>query len=166
MIKDFKDIVLLTNDMTEGMKSQQKEMNESKEIILEEKYPDGIECICGKKIIFMKSHVNSSKHKRFCNKHGINIKVKLPPPRILKPKKPKGPKGRPRIYSINETEEERKKRFNRYAMNFLDENPDKRKKHNERVAKFRKDNRELCRQRVRESRKRKKEKELQKKLEV
>ncbi len=34
MIKDFKDIVLLTNDMTEGMKSQQKEMNESKEIIL------------------------------------------------------------------------------------------------------------------------------------
>jgi len=162
MIEDFKDIVLLTKDMTNGMKSQQKEMNESKEILLEEKYPEGIECICGKKIIFMKSHVNSSKHKRFCDKHGINIKVKTPPPKPKKEKKKKGPRGRPRIHPENETELERKKRFSRYAMNFLDNNPEKREKHNAVVAKWRKENRELARQRVRDCRKRKKEMEMQK----
>ena len=157
---EFTDIVLINNEDTPITAEQKKQMNMSKEIILEKKYPEGLDCICGKNIKIMFKHINSSKHKRFCDKHGINIKIKTPPPKPVKKPKEKRPLGRPRTIPLDESDEDRKKRISKYAMTFLDKEPDRRTKHNQRVAKFREANRELCRQRVRDCRRRKKEREL------
>jgi hypothetical protein len=161
----FKDIVLLTDDMTEGMKSQQKKMNESLNIELYRIYPEGLKCICGKTVKSMCYHINSSKHKRFADKHGITIN-------IIKRKRPKkekklkgGPKGRPPLRKPH-SEDFLRERRRKYMMKHFDKNQEARNKHNERVRKYREQNRALCRERVKKSRMKKKEKELLEKEEV
>ena len=160
MNEEFKDIILINDSDSAIMKEQQLQMNKSKDILLERVYPEGITCICNKKIVNMHSHINSSRHRRFCDKHGINISIKQKEKKEKKPKE-KGIKkiGRPRIHSVNETLEEKRERYKKYTMNHLDKSTEIRDKHNSRVARFRKANLELCRRRVIECRKRKKERE-------
>ena len=164
---DFKDIVLINDEDTAIMKEQQKQMNMSKEILLDQFYPEGFDCICNRKVKNIKSHILSSRHKRFCNKNGINISIKPPAPKekkekkkyVYKRKKPEGPpkkKGRPRIHPVNETIEQKRERYKKYTMHHLDKSVEAREKHNARVRKFREANLELCRQRVYECRRRKK----------
>jgi len=163
MNEEFADIILINDSDSAIMKHQQLEMNKSKNILLDRVYQEGITCICNKKIVNMHSHINSSRHKRFCNKHGINIIIKQKEKK-QKIVKLKGTKkiGRPRIHSQNETIEEKRERYKQYTMRHLDKSTEIREKHNARVASFREANRELCRQRVIESRRRKKEKEKEK----
>jgi hypothetical protein len=176
MSDPFSGIILINDNDSEIQKEMNKEMNASNVIRLNFKYPEGIECICGKKIKNYGKHVESAKHKRFVNKHNICIEVITPPrgrprvykePKVKKAKVPKPPKvrkpiGRPKIY-VNETEEQMKERKNKYMVSYLDNNEEKRKKQNERVALFREKNRELCRQRVRDCRARKKAEKLKNK---
>lgn len=162
--EEFKDIVLINDNDTAIMKQQQINMNKDKEILLNGFYPEGFECICNRKVKNIKSHILSSRHKRFCNKHGINISIKPPPPKekkekkkyVYKRKRKEGAKiGRPRIHPVNETLEQKRERYKKYTMQHLDKSSEIREKHNERVRKFREANRELCRQRVAESRRKK-----------
>ena len=163
---EFKDIVLIDDDDSEIMKEQQKQMNLSKSIKLNQFYPEGFNCICNRKVKNIKSHILSSRHKRFCNKNGIIISIKPPEPKEKKEKKkyvynrkiPKElhkKKGRPRIHPKDETIEQKRTRYKKYTMYHLDKSIETREKHNSRVAKFREANRELCRQRVYESRRKK-----------
>jgi hypothetical protein len=157
--KEFEDIKLLSDNMSPVIKHQLKQMNLSNTITLNKFYPDGFNCICGKKVKILHSHLKSKKHKNFCEKHGIDIRLNIPEKKLKpKPIGPKNPVGRPRKYDINESLESKKERQKKYMNDYFDNDEEKRLKQNERVAKFRDSNRELCRQRVRESRRKKREK--------
>jgi hypothetical protein len=153
----FSDITLINADDTPIIAEQKRQMNGSNIIMLNRIYEDGLQCICGKNIKIMYKHIESSKHKRFCKKHNINIEIIKPE---VKPKKEKKPKtniiGRPKIY-IDDTPEKARERNRLYMLNYLDSNDDKRENHNRRVAEYRAKNRELCRERVRRCRAKKKE---------
>ncbi len=186
--EDFKDIVLINDNDSQIQKEMDKKMNESKIIVLKEKYDEPFQCICGKSVMFIKSHLQSGKHKRFVNKHGINIELEKKPDKIYRfPKiEPKRPRGRPRIHPKVEkkprikkpkvvkpkkprgrparekplTQEEKRTAWRKYSMNYLDNNEEQRKKHNERVRKYRDENLEICRNRVRETRRKQREERL------
>ena len=156
----FQDITLINKEDSHIIAEQKKQMNDDVVVMLNRVYPDGLSCICGKKIVHMYAHIDSSKHKRFCNKHNINIEIIKPPEKPKKEKKPKGPIGRPRKYNYdkNETPEQKRERNRKYMIKYFDDNDGKREAQNRRVAEFRANNRELCRERVRLCRLRKKEK--------
>ena len=184
--EEFKDIVLINDNDSQIQKEMDKNMNESKIIVLKEKYDEPFQCICGKSVLFVKSHLQSGKHKRFVNKHGINIELEKKPEKKPKVEKPKRPKGRPRIHPKVEkkprikkpkvekpkrprgrpkrekplTQEEKREAWRKYSMNYFDNNEEQRKKHNERVKKYRDENLELCRNRVRETRRKQREERL------
>ena len=150
----FNDITLINNDDSPIIAEQKKMMNEDVVIQLNRIYKEGFDCICGKNVKILHKHINSSKHKRFVAKHNINIEI------IKQPKKEKKPVnniiGRPKKY-IDDTPDKRKERNRKYMINYFDNKNDKREEQNKRVAKFREENRELCRERVRRCRLRKKE---------
>ena len=155
----FNDITLINKDDTPIVAEQKRQMNDNITVMLNRKYPDGLTCICGKKIIHMSKHINSNKHKRFVEKHNINIEIIKAPEKPKKDKKPKGPRGRPRKYDYNknETPEETKERHRKYMIKYFDENEEKRKEHNEKMAKYRIQNRQKCREAVRRCRAKKRE---------
>ncbi len=156
---EFTDITLINKEDTPIIAEQKRQMNGDITVMLDRVYPEGLNCICGKKIMIMHKHINSNKHKRFVEKHNINIEIKKSPEKPKKPKKPKGPRGRPKIYdySKDETPEQRRERHRKYMIKYFDENEEKRKEHNEKVTKYRIENRDKCREAVRRCRAKKKE---------
>ncbi len=156
-MNQFSDITLINKDDTPIIAEQKRQMNGDKTVMLHKLYPEGLTCICGKKIKIMNKHIESTKHRRFVKKHNINIEIIKPPE---KPKKPKKVKtniiGRPRKY-INETNEEKRERHRKYMLSYFDDKEEKREEQNKRVAEFRAKNRDLCRERVRLCRLRKKQ---------
>ena len=155
-MSEFQDITLINKDDTPIIAEQKRQMNESIVVEMDKVYPNHITCICGKKVIHYAKHLESSKHRRFVKKNGINIEIRKPPE---KPKKVKGPRGRPKKYdySKNETPEEKRERNRKYMLDYFDDNEEKRIAHNIMVTKYREENREKCREAVRRSRAKKKE---------
>lgn len=153
----FNDITLINNDDSPIIAEQKKMMNDDVVIKLNRIYKEGFDCICGKNVKILHKHINTSKHKRFVDKHNIHIEIIQ---QLVKPKKEKKPVsniiGRPKKY-IDDTPEKKKERHRKYMLNYFDNKNDKREEHNKRVAKFREENRDLCRERVRRCRLRKKE---------
>ena len=150
--KIFQDITLIKKDDSPIIGEQKKMMNNDIVIMLDKVYKQGITCICGKTVKHFHKHIESRKHKRFVFLHNIHIDV------IQKTKKEeekKGPIGRPTKYK-DETLEKRRGRNNKYMINYFDTKDDGRTKHNKRVSEYRVKNLELCRERVRASRLKKK----------
>jgi hypothetical protein len=156
---EFNDITLINNNDSPIIAKQKKMMNDDVEIILDRVYKDGFDCICGKNVKIVHKHINSSKHKRFVDKHNIHIEIIQQPVKPKKIKKPKGPRGRPRKYDYdkNETPEETKERKRKYMVKYFDDNEDKRIKHNEKVTEYRVKNRDKCREAVKRCRAKKRE---------
>jgi hypothetical protein len=150
----FQDITLIKNDDSAIIAEQKKMMNEDIVIMLDKVYKNGINCICGKNVKIFHKHIDSRKHKEFVTKHNIHIDVVEPIKKKKKPKQ-KGPIGRPLKYA-EETSENRSERKNKYMINYFDNDIEKRTKHNKKVAEYRAKNLELCRERVRASRLKKK----------
>jgi hypothetical protein len=159
----FNDITLINKEDTDIIAEQKRQMNGGIEILLDKVYPEGLTCICGKKVKIIHKHVESSKHRRFVKKHNINIEIKKSPEKPKKPKKPKGPRGRPKKYDYDkdETPEQTRERHRKYMLNYFDNKENKREEQNRRVAEYRAKNRDKCREAVKRCRARKKELERQ-----
>ncbi len=155
----FNDLTLINNDDSLIIAEQKKQMNDDIVVMLDKLYPEGLTCICGKNVKNLEQHIKSAKHKRFVNKHNINIEIKKPVEKPKKPKKPKGPRGRPKKYDYdkNETPEQKLERKRKYMIKYFDDNEDKRAAHNEKVREYRIKNRDKCREAVKRYRAKKRE---------